>query len=107
MTRKKFDYKHLTDEMKKFLDEEIKKIGRSELYKKVEHNIDVQDISHLQNEDGAFKEIRKGPWRTTQWEHKYFSEPLVVDMDNLSLEQEMLHYIDSKKFSLSSRLLSH
>ena len=63
MTEKKFEYKHLTDEMKKLLDEEIKKIGRSELYKKVEHNIDVQDISRLQNEGGAFKEIRKGPWR--------------------------------------------
>ena len=102
MAQKKFDYKHLTDEMKKLLDEEIKKIGRNELYKKVEHNIDVQDISRLQNEDGAFKEIRKGPWRTTQWEYKYFSEPVVVDMDNLGLEQEMLHYIDSKKFSLLS-----
>ena len=107
MIQKKFDYKHLTDEMKKLLDEEIKKIGRSELYKKVEHNIDVQHVSHLQNEDGAFKEIRKGSWRTTQWEYKYFSEPFVVDMDNLSLGQEMLHYIDSKKFSLSSHLLSH
>lgn len=104
MKEKKFDYKHLTDEMKKLLDEEIKKIGRSELYKKVEHNIDVQRISHFQNEDGAFKEIRKGPWRTTQWEYKYFSEPLVVDMDDLGLEQEMLRYIDSKKFSLSSHL---
>lgn len=101
MKQKKFDYKYLTDEMKKRLDEEIKKIGRSELYKKVEHNIDVQRISHLQNEDGAFKEIRKSPWLTTQWEYKYFSEPFVVDMNNLGLEQEMLHYIDSKKFSLS------
>lgn len=68
MKQKKFDYKHLTDEMKKLLDEEIKKIGRSELYKKVEHNIEVQYISHLQNKDGAFKEIRKGPWVTTQWD---------------------------------------
>ena len=97
MKQKKYKYKHLTDEMKKLLDEEIKKIGSSELYEKVKHNIVVQHISHIQNEDDAFREIRKGPWRTTQWEYKYFTEPIVVDMGNLDLEQEMLHYIDSKK----------
>ena len=100
MKQKNYKYKHLTDEMKKFLDEEIKKIGRSELYEKVKHNIAVQYISHFQNEDGAFREIIKGPWRTTQWEYKCFAEPIVVDMDNLNLEQEMLHYIDSEKVSL-------
>ena len=83
--------------MKKLLDEEIKKIGCSELYEKVKYNIEVQRISHLQNEDGAFREIRKGLWRTTQWEYNYFTKPIVVDMDNLDLEQEMLHYIGSKK----------
>lgn len=96
----RYKYKHLTDETKKLLDEEIKKIGRSELYEKVKYNINVQHISLLQNEDGAFMEIIKGPWRTTQWEHKWFADPIVVDMGNLNLEQEILHYIDSKKFSL-------
>ena len=90
-------YKHLTDEMKRLLDEEIKKIGCSKLYKKVKHNIIEQYIFQFQNEDGAFKEIIKGPWRTTQWEYKYFTEPIVVDTDNLDLGQEMLHYIDNKK----------
>lgn len=97
MKNKKYGYKHLTDEMKKLLDEEIKKIGRSELYEKVKHNIGVQYISHFQSEDGAFREIRKGPWVTTQWEYKYFTEPIVVDMSNLDLEHEILQYIDSKK----------
>lgn len=100
MKQKNYKYKHLTDEMKRLLDEEIKKIGRSELYEKVEHNINVQYISHLQNEDDAFREIIKGPWRTTQWEYKYFTEPIVVDMGNLNLEQEVLHYINSEKVSL-------
>lgn len=100
MRQKKYKYKHLTDEMKRLLDEEIKKIGRSKLYEKVKHNINEQHISHLQNEDGAFREIIKGPWRTTQWEYKYFTEPIVVDMGNLDLGQEMLHYIGNKKVSL-------
>lgn len=100
MKQKKYKYKHLTDEMKKLIDEEIKKIGRSELYEKIKHNIEVQHISHLQNENGAFREIRKGPWVTTQWEYKYFTKPIVIDMDNLDLEQEMLYYIDSKKLVL-------
>lgn len=77
-----------------------KKIGRSELYEKIKHNIEVQHISHLQNENGSFREIRKGPWVTTQWEYKYFTKPIVIDMDNLDLEQEMLYYIDSKKLVL-------
>ena len=97
MKQKKYKYKHLTDEMKKLIDEEIKKIGRSKLYEKVEHNIETQHISHLQNENGAFKEIRKSPWVTTQWEYKYFTEPNVIDKNNLDLEHEILHYIDSKK----------
>lgn len=100
MKQKKYKYKHLTDEMKKLIDEEIKKIGRSELYEKIKHNIEVQYISHLQNENGAFRESRKGPWVTTQWEYKYFTKPIVIDMDNLDLEQEMLYYIDSKKLVL-------
>lgn len=100
MKQKKYKYKHLTDEMKKLIDEEIKKIGRSKLYEKIKHNIEVQYISHLQNENGAFREIRKGPWVTTQWEYKYFTKPIVIDLDNLDMEQEMLYYIDSKKLVL-------
>lgn len=94
MARKKYEYKYLTDEMKKIIDEEIEKIGRNELYEKVEHNIEVQRVASLQNEEGAFEVIRNGPWKTTQWEDKYFLNPLIVDMDNLG--QEILHYIDKK-----------
>lgn len=100
MKRKKYEYKHLTDEMKELLDKEIRKIGRSKLYEKVEHNIAVERVGRLQNEEGAFKEIFRGPWRTTQWEYKYFTEPQIVGMDNLDLGEEMLYYIDHKRFSL-------
>ena len=100
MAQKKYEYKHLNDEMKKILDKEIKAIGRDELYERVSHNIEVQRLAQLQNEKGAFKEIFNGPWRTTQWEYKFFYEPVTVDTNNLSLEQEMLHYIDKKKFLL-------
>ena len=99
MGRKNYEYKHLTDEMKKMLDKEIRKIGRSNLYEKIEHNVAVERVSKLQNEEGAFKEISRGPWRTTQWEYKYFTEPVIVDVDNLNLDQEILHYIDHKRFS--------
>lgn len=94
---KKKVYKHLTDEMKKLLDKEIKKVGRNELYNRVEHNIETELVARLQNEEGAFNEIRKGPWTTTQWEYKFFYEPTIVDAD--SLEQEMLRYIDSKRYN--------
>ena len=100
MTQKKYKYKHLTDEMKKLLDEEIKKIGRSELYKNIEHNIRAERIINLQNEEGAFRELYNGVWRTTMWEYKYSIKPLVIDMNNLDLGLEMLYYIDSKKFLL-------
>jgi len=100
MNKKKYKYKYLTDEMKKLLDKEIKKIGRSELYENVAHNIRVERIINLQNEEGAFKELYKGVWRTTWWEYKYSVEPLVIDMNNLDLGLEMLYYIDSKKFLL-------
>lgn len=94
---KKKVYKHLTDEMKKLLDEEIKKVGRNELYNRVEHNIETKLVASLQNEEGAFNEISKGPWRTTQWEYKFFCEPTIIDND--SLEQEILYYIDSKRYN--------
>ena len=94
---KKKVYKHLTDEMKKLLDKEIKKVGRNELYNRVERNIETERVAHLQNEEGAFNEISKGPYRTTQWEYKFFYEPMIIDTD--SLEQEMLHYIDRKRYN--------
>lgn len=100
MNKKKYKYKHLTDEMKKLLDKEIKKIGRSELYKNVEHNIIVEHIINLQKEEGAFRKLYKGVWSTTLWEYKYSEEPLVIDMNNLDLGLEMLYYIDSKRFLL-------
>jgi hypothetical protein len=95
---KQKNYKYLTDEMKKTLDKEIKKIGRDKLYERVEQNIETQLAARLQNEEGAFDEVNNGPWRTTQWEYKFFFRPTVVDMD--SLEQEMLYYIDRKRFLL-------
>lgn len=95
---KKKAYTHLTDEMKKILDKEIKKVGRDELYDTVVHNIEIEQVARLQNEEGAFNEISKEPWRTTQWEYKFFCEPMIIDADNLELEQEILHYIDKKRY---------
>ena len=94
---KKKVYKHLTDETKKILDEEIKKVGRNELYNTVLHNILVEQVVYLLKEEGAFNEIRKGPWRTTQWEYKLFFEPTPIDEDSLGME--MLHYIDKKRYN--------
>lgn len=88
-------YKYLTNEMKKILDEKIKEIGRSKLYDTINYNRQVERIAQLQNEDGAFNVIRKGPWTTTQWEYKFFYE---ADMD--CLWQEMLYYVDKKRFNL-------
>lgn len=93
---KKKGYKHLTDEMKKILDEEIKKVGRNKLYNTVVHNIEIEQAVRLMNEEGAFNEISKGPWRTTQWEYKFFCVPMIIDAD--SLAQEMLYYIDKKRY---------
>ena len=90
-------YKHLTDEMKKLLDKEIKEVGRNELYNRVVRNIVAKQVACLQNEEGAFNEIRKGPWATTQWEYKFFYVPTIVDAD--SLEEEMLRYIDRKRYN--------
>ena len=100
MAQKKYAYKHLTDEMKKTLDGEIRKLGRDKLYEKVEHNIMTERVINLQNQPGAFDEIQKGPWRTTKWEQDLYSKPTIVDMDNLDLGQEMLYYIDRKRFLL-------
>jgi len=94
---KKKAYKHLTDEMKKLLDKEIKKVGRNELYNRVEQSIKTEQVARLQNEEGAFNEISKGPWRATHWEYKFFCEPMIIDPD--SLKEEMLHYIDSKRYN--------
>ena len=96
MKQKNYKYKYLTEEMRKLLDKEIKEIGRNELYEKVEHNIFVQSVARLQNEEGALNNISKGPWKTTQWEYKFFYEPTIVDLN--SLEQETLYYIDRKRF---------
>lgn len=94
---KKKVYKHLTDEMKNILDAEIKKVGRYELYNTVTHNIEIEQVACLQNEEGAFNKISKGPWRTTQWEYKFFCKPTIIYAD--SLEMEMLHYIDKKRYN--------
>lgn len=97
MCMKKKVYKHLTGEMKKLLDREIKKVGRNELYSRVEYNIKTEQVARLQNEEDAFNEINKGPWTTTQWKYKFFFEPTIVDAD--SLEGEMLRYIDRKRYN--------
>lgn len=89
--------KHLIDEMKKILDDEIKKVGRNELYNTVVHNIEIERATRLMNEEGAFNEISKGPWRTTQLEYKFFCEPMIIDADNLAIE--MLRYIDKKRYN--------
>ncbi len=94
---KKKAYKHLDDETKKILDEEIKKVGRNELYNTVVHNIEIERATRLMNEEGAFNEISKGPWRTTQWEYKFFCEPMIIDDDSLAIQ--MLRYIDKKRYN--------
>ncbi len=98
IARKKYIYKHLTDEMKKILDEKIKKVSRRKLYETVEYNIAVEWVSQLQNKPDAFNEIHKCPWRTTKWEYEFFTKSNIVDVDNLDLGQEMLYYIDKKRF---------
>ena len=100
MTRKKYAYKHLTNEMMKELDNKIKELGRGKLYDKVKHNIMEESVAQLQNMPDAFKEIYRGHWHATKWENDFFTKPIVVDMHNLTMEQEMLHYIDDKRFLL-------
>lgn len=84
--------------MKKILDEKIKRVGREKLYERVEYNILAGYVAQLQNEPDAFEEIYNGMWHTTKWEYEFFSKPKIVDMDNLDLGQEMLYYIDKKRF---------
>ena len=92
----KHEYKYLTKDFKKILDDEIKKRGKEAVYDAIEKNILTEEIAQLQNEPDAFKEINKGPWHTTKWELDFFTKPRLVDLDSLS--QEMLYYVDKKRW---------
>lgn len=95
---KKYVYKHLTQEMQDILTEEIKKVGRDILYDQVEHNIWVSKIQEVQNRPDAFKKVYKGCYESEKWKVDLMCPKEVVMMDNLTLEMEMLHFIDTKRF---------